>query len=416
MHILLMLLLLLQRQDPAQSSVQSTKEAQSLPFRKEAVGDMQAQGVDVHGAFVGIPVRVDSAFAAKHEIDSLSASFSVVIPKDKGVLLLPGGQKTGVPEVIRLSVGTEDGKAVEILRFTSLSLPQLGSPRERLLLCEETLRDKVLAIVTDGYEEAKFLESYATKVGSYDAVCLHAHMKKPQTGEHYAVKLVGILNPKQEGSILAFLMADTSLSEIKARSDLSSKGIGLKVIHSLKFLQSSSEELSEKPSSEEVKPDSAEALKQLAGRLRQGYADRDAELVKRITLELLPTEEQIQKALSPAITEADRAAVLSLHNSLPKDDESLLGLVSMRSGQTKIMVHAATTEQLAGKSAAPESLPEFPGGAIQAAKKGMLRPGMTFFEVEYLEPSKDVGIKYHLFFWNGDSWSMLGPVWRSIGK
>ena len=88
----------------------------------------------------------------------------------------------------------------------------------------------------------------------------------------------------------------------------------------------------------------------------------------------------------------------------------------MRSGQTKIMVHAATTEQLAGKSAAPESLPEFPGGAIQAAKKGMLRPGMTFFEVEYLEPSKDVGIKYHLFFWNGDSWSMLGPVWRSIGK
>jgi hypothetical protein len=43
-----------------------------------------------------------------------------------------------------------------------------------------------------------------------------------------------------------------------------------------------------------------------------------------------------------------------------------------------------------------------------------LRPGVTFYEVEFLEPGKDAGMKYHLFYWDGKQWSMLGPVWRAL--
>jgi len=34
--------------------------------------------------------------------------------------------------------------------------------------------------------------------------------------------------------------------------------------------------------------------------------------------------------------------------------------------------------------------------------------------VEISEPGKDKGTKYHLFFWDGASWRMLGPAWRVV--
>ena len=56
---------------------------------------------------------------------------------------------------------------------------------------------------------------------------------------------------------------------------------------------------------------------------------------------------------------------------------------------------------------------EFPGGTKRVAELA-LRPGVTFYEVEYLEPGKSAGMKYHLLYWDGKQWSMLGPVWRVL--
>jgi hypothetical protein len=39
---------------------------------------------------------------------------------------------------------------------------------------------------------------------------------------------------------------------------------------------------------------------------------------------------------------------------------------------------------------------------------------MTFYEVEFVPPGKDLGMKFHLFYWDGSQWTMLGPVWRVI--
>jgi hypothetical protein len=50
------------------------------------------------------------------------------------------------------------------------------------------------------------------------------------------VKSIAILHPTQPGSVMAMLMADNKLSEIKTAADLQSKGFSMKIIHSLKFL------------------------------------------------------------------------------------------------------------------------------------------------------------------------------------
>ena len=37
---------------------------------------------------------------------------------------------------------------------------------------------------------------------------------------------------------------------------------------------------------------------------------------------------------------------------------------------------------------------------------------MGFYEVEYFMAGTDSGMKYHLIYWDGRQWTMLGPVWR----
>lgn len=44
----------------------------------------------------------------------------------------------------------------------------------------------------------------------------------------------------------------------------------------------------------------------------------------------------------------------------------------------------------------------------------MLKPGLTFYEVEVTEPGKQMGTKFHMFFWDGSAWKMLGPAWRAF--
>jgi hypothetical protein len=78
-----------------------------------------------------------------------------------------------------------------------------------------------------------------------------------------------------------------------------------------------------------------------------------------------------------------------------------------------VKVYGATTEEIAMNARGSVVFAEFPGGAIRMAER-ILRPGMTFYEAEFLEAGKENGVKYHLFFWDGRQWTMLGPVWRAL--
>jgi hypothetical protein len=224
------------------SSSEDLKRLPALSFKEESVGNYQSPGAPVlptlkiTGGFVGIPVKVDAEFTKRFEHAPPSAPFEVVVPKDRDIRVNPGGKQTGAPELVKFTLASADGHAVEILRFTDLNVPQQADPAERLKLCARLLQTQGLAGATKGYDQVAFLEAYATKIGGADAVCVHAHMTSPKTGEHYAVKLVGILHPGNDTGVTAFLMANTNLSKIKNPPDLASKGVGLAIIHSLRFL------------------------------------------------------------------------------------------------------------------------------------------------------------------------------------
>jgi len=216
------------------------KRLPTLPFHEESVGSPGAKDApktEGKGAFVGSALLVDAAFTAQYENTPPSAPFMVAVPKSDDVTVIPGSKKNGATELVKIASTTPDKQPIEILHLMDFRVPMQAEPGDRLKACFHLLVTQGLPAVTKGYDDAKYIAAYATKVGTYDAVCVHAHMTKPKTGEHYAVKLVGILHPKQAGGVMAFLMANTKLSEVKQPSDLTSKGMGLQIIHSLRFVE-----------------------------------------------------------------------------------------------------------------------------------------------------------------------------------
>lgn len=223
----------------AQESVQpeAVKTLPALPFKEESIANVTAPGAPPPRP--GVVVALDEAFAAQHENQAPNAPFTIVVPTGKGLSFLPGGKKTGNPELLRPVTVTPDKRGIETLCLASLNVPLQPDPADRLKVCAQLLKTQALPSTTKDYKDVRVVEAYATKIGGNDAVCVHAQMTKPGSGERYAVKLAGILHPKQTGAVLASLVADTKLSEIKRPEDLSSKGLGLAIIHSIKFADSS---------------------------------------------------------------------------------------------------------------------------------------------------------------------------------
>jgi hypothetical protein len=363
---------------------------------------------------MGTPLLVDEAFALKHEISAIKAPFKMIIPKEKNLFFLPGGKKTGTSELVKLTTATDDKKAREILRFTSLTVPLKPKVEERLAICAVLLKTKVMPMATQGYENARLLELYATKVGKYDAVSAHGEMTKPGTGETYWVKVIGIMPPGSPHGVMAFLMADKNLSDIKTLNDLSTTGFGLKVIHSVDFVTPQVGAPALAPAPTPAADGNAAALRVLVDKLLAAVAAEDVEAVAAVNRSLLPDEAELKAGLNPSANPEEVQKVMAMHASLPKDDtKAVARLIVPKPGQTVAKIHAATTEEIATYGEGTTAHSEFPGGAKTVARAGLLKPGQTYFEVEFLEPGKDAGVKYHLFYWNGSSFSMLGPVWRA---
>jgi len=213
----------------------------AVPFKEEKVGDFSASGifgtVKVDSAFAGAAVTVDEAFTTKYENNPPSASFKIIVPKGNDLRLLPGGKKSGVPELLRITLPDAEGKnAVEILRFGQLNMKQ-GPPDSRLKAAVTLLKTGAFPMFNNGFVNPKELELYLTKVGDYDAAVMHIEMSAPDGGPDYLVKAIAILHPTKDGGVMGFVMADKALSEIKSAEDLSAKGISIRIIHSLKFVE-----------------------------------------------------------------------------------------------------------------------------------------------------------------------------------
>jgi hypothetical protein len=137
----------------------------------------------------------------------------------------------------------------------------------------------------------------------------------------------------------------------------------------------------------------------------------DAKKAGALTRGLIPTEAAYKKAFEDHVPPAVLARMLANVKQLPPDDSALAGLIRRGdSTQSQINVHGATPEEI--QAGATPAAREFPGDARRHA--GLLRPGVRFYEAEFVAPGEDLGMKYHLFFWDGAGWRMLGPIWRSL--
>lgn len=213
----------------AQEDIQpeALKKMPPLPVKEEALSNVSPPA--------GVVVAVDEAFAAQNENEPPKTPFTIVMPTGKGLSFLPGGKKTGNLELLRVFKATADKRNIEMLRLMNLTAALQPDPSDRLKLCAHLLKTQTLPTLAKDYNDLRVLDAYATKIDGNDAVCLHAQATA-KTGERYGVKLVGILHPTQNAGVLASLVADMGRSEIKRPEDLSSKGIGLVILHSLRFV------------------------------------------------------------------------------------------------------------------------------------------------------------------------------------
>jgi hypothetical protein len=155
-------------------------------------------------------------------------------------------------------------------------------------------------------------------------------------------------------------------------------------------------------------------LKKRSEELRVALTTGDKAKAGKITKALLPDKARIQKALSDSAPADAVAQIVEMHSKfLAAPEEKLAGLFSVKPEQTEVQVHASTTEALKAYAKGTPAFEEFPSAVKKLAEAGILRPATTFYEVEYLEPGKTAGMKYHLFYWDGSDWAMLGPVWRA---
>lgn len=143
--------------------------------------------------------------------------------------------------------------------------------------------------------------------------------------------------------------------------------------------------------------------------IRRGDTARAAELVR----DLVPDKDALRRALRPGAQNQLDAIANMLEPLASESDDRVARALTVPPQRTEIRVHPATTEQIRDYDPGTLAYDEFPGGAQRLAET-VLREGVTFYEVEITEPGKQSGTKFHLFFWDGQQWAMLGPAWRVV--
>ena len=142
------------------------------------------------------------------------------------------------------------------------------------------------------------------------------------------------------------------------------------------------------------------------------YAKKDTKQAAELMQSVMPDEPRLKKALRDNVNRDALKRIVAFHKQMGAVSEQNVVRLA-RPEQKNVQVHGAKTEEIIAYREGSVAFKEFPGGTRKVAEQ-VLRPKMTFYEVEFLEPGKDSGMKYHLFYWDGKQWSMLGPVWRVL--
>jgi hypothetical protein len=161
----------------------------------------------------------------------------------------------------------------------------------------------------------------------------------------------------------------------------------------------------------------AENLKAYFETLLTAISTRKEKIAVAMTRSLFPDEARLKKAVKDDVDKEFLAKVVAWNVEALKveDSKQVTVFYPGNDKRTEVQVHGATTEDLLKYEKDSVAYKEFPGGAKRLAET-VMRAGVKFHEVEIVEPGKDSGMKYHLFYWDGEKWTMLGPAWRQLPK
>src|SRR5690606_12788649 len=135
--------------------------------------------------------------------------------------------------------------------------------------------------------------------------------------------------------------------------------------------------------------------------LQAAIRAEDTATAAALTKALFPDDASLAKAIKDTTAIPKVAAMHAQFSSAP--DADIARMFATDPSRTEILVHGATTEEIAAYADGSVAYNEFPGGAQKAAQS-ILQPNLTFYELELLELGKDQGMKYHLFYHDGENW------------
>jgi hypothetical protein len=133
----------------------------------------------------------------------------------------------------------------------------------------------------------------------------------------------------------------------------------------------------------------------------------------RLAKDLFATGPRIARALQDDAVEQTAQIATFYVNMMPRSDQGWLKLLRIPAGRTVCTAWAATGEELAARVPGTPAERQFPGAA-QALAQSLLRADVTFYSVTLVEPGMSSGTRFHLVFWDGSKWCMLGPAWRAV--
>jgi hypothetical protein len=155
-------------------------------------------------------------------------------------------------------------------------------------------------------------------------------------------------------------------------------------------------------------------LKQLFEKLQQAIAAGDDKTALALTNPLIPDEAALKKGLKDDASPAALTQALEFYaKALPSDPVRRAKLFAADPANTEVRIHSSTTEEILKYEKGSTPYMQFPGGAKKLAES-VLRPATTYHEVVLAKPGAESGMKFHLFYWTGEKWAMLGPLWRAI--
>jgi hypothetical protein len=134
------------------------------------------------------------------------------------------------------------------------------------------------------------------------------------------------------------------------------------------------------------------------------HTKKDAAAANKMLKALLPDEARAKLALRDDAPATLAKTIAAEYAKIPAGEFDAAKMLSAE--KSKVSVYAATTEELIKYANGSVANAEFPSKAQDSAMT-ILRPGMTFYEVEMTEPTKDFGLKLHLLYWDGKQWAML---------